>query len=166
MEFEPPARRFHTALAMGQNMVVWAGDGGFSSFESSVVNRFNVASTSWQQPRRLFNQALPDSYSHMAVASDAENAYMFAGYSGLSESKQLCNKLYHVNMMSLECCELVPTTSVSPTARSSSGLVCVNRTLVSYGGYTGPAMASNELFLFDLNTSKRVLYFPMHVGTM
>ena len=78
---------------------------------------------------------------------------MFAGRTG---SGQLCNKIYRVNAMTLECSELIPATSVCPSPRQSSTLIYWNRTLVSYGGNTGGLTASNELFVFDLNTSEAV----------
>ena len=154
MESEPSARRFHAALSTGQNMLVLAGDGGGrSSVDSSIVESFNVSLSSWQPQRHLLNQTLPDGYRRMAATSDGENVYMFAGRSG---SRQLCNKLFQVNGITLECSELLPATPVCPTPREKSTLIYWNRTLVSYGGYTGGLTASNDLFVFDLNTSEAV----------
>ena len=153
MESEPSARWFHAALSIGQNMMVLAGEGGGRSVDSSIVESFNVSLSSWQPQRHLLNQTLPDGYSRMAATSDGENVYMFAGRSG---SRQLCNKLFQVNGISLECSELLPATPVCPTPREHSALIYWNRTLVSYGGYTGGLTASNELFVFDLNTSEAV----------
>ena len=154
MEFEPSARVFHAALSIGQNMLVLAGEGGDrSSIDSSVVESFNVSLTSWQPQRRLLNQTLPDGYSSMATASDGENVYMFAGRSGV---RQLCNKIYQVNALTLECSELLPATPVCPTPKEHSALIYWNRTLVSYGGDTNDRTKSNELFVFDLNTSEAV----------
>ena len=153
MATEPPAREFHAALGIGQNMLnmfICAGSG--YGVESSVVHKFNLASTSWQEPRRLINRTLPDGYYGMAVASDGENSYLFGGFVGPLGSEQSCNKIYKINI-SLECKELAPATSVAPTGRGYSGLVCANRSLISYGGYTG-SIALNDLFVFDLHTGE------------
>lgn len=141
-------------------MLIWAGTDARSSsvVESSVVESFNVMSMVWQKPRRLHGQFLPDRYRSMAVASDGEKAYTFGGWSGPQER---CNKLYEVDLLSLECRELVPATSVSPSARTASGLVYVNRRLVMYGGNIAGhrgGTATDDLFVFDLNTSERVNY--------
>ena len=153
MEYEPSARYRHAAIATGQTMLVLAGDGGGrSSVDSSFVENFNVSLSSWQPQRHLLNQTLPDGYSHMAATSDGENVYMFAGSSG---SGQPYNKIFQVDALTLECSELLPATPVCPTPRTSSTLIYWNRTLVSYGGYAG-GTASNELFVFDLNTSEAV----------
>ena len=154
MESEPSARFFHAALSTGQNMLVLAGNGGRStSVDSSIVESFNVSLSSWQPRRHLLNQTLPDGYSHMAATSDGENVYLFAGSSG---SRQPCNKVFEINALTLECSELLPATPVCPTPRENSTLIYWNRTLVSYGGDTGGGTASNELFVFDLNTSEAV----------
>ena len=61
MEYEPSARYFHAAISTGNSMLVLAGRGsGGSSIDSSVVERFNATSTTWNQPHHLLNQALPD----------------------------------------------------------------------------------------------------------
>ena len=151
MESEPLARWYHAALSIGQNMVVLAGESDRSSFNSSIVERFNVSLTSWQPQHHLLNQTLPDGYCRMAAASDGENVYMFAGRSGAG---QLCNKIYEVNAMTLECSEIIPATPVCPTPRENSTLIYLNRTLVSYGGLTSRGNISNELFVFDLNKSE------------
>ena len=153
MEYEPSARWFHAAIATGQSMIVLAGyDGsGGSPVDSSLVERFNTTSTTWNQPHHLLNQALPDDYSHMGVTSDGEKLYMFGGFVGG------CNTLYEIDVFSLECRELVPATSpTSPTARSNCGLVYWNRRLVVYGGAIAVGTPTDELFVFDLNTSEAV----------
>ena len=155
MEYEPSARWFHAAIATGHSMLVLAGDDGSggSSIDSSLVERFNATSTTWNQPHHLLNQTLPDDYSHMGVTSDGEKLYMFGGYVG----RQRCNALYKIDVFSLECRELVPATSAtSPTARSSCGLVYWNRRLVVYGGAIAAGTPTDELFVFDLNTSEAV----------
>ena len=124
MESEPSARWFHAALSTGQNMLVLAGDGGRrSSVDSSIVESFNVSLSSWQPQRHLLNQTLPDGYCRMAATSDGENVYMFAGRSG---SRQLCNKIFEINTVTLECSELLPATPVCPTPKEFSTLIYWN----------------------------------------
>lgn len=80
MTSEPSARQRHAALGVGQNMFVWAGESNAPpSLDASVVERFSVTSTSWEQPTQLLNPALPYSYYAMAVASDGENSYLLRG---------------------------------------------------------------------------------------
>lgn len=152
---EPLARFLHAAVGMGHNMFIWGGhDGGLSIFNTSVVERFNVMSTAWQQPRQLHGRSLPEGYRSMAIASDGEKVYMFGGCipTRPGRTQERLNTLYEIDLISLQCKELVPATLVSPTARSSSRLVHVNKRLVVYGGTTGAAI--DELFVFDLNTSE------------
>lgn len=161
MANEPPARVFHAALSLRQNMYVLAGQGGDgSSVEPSKVERFSVTSISWQQPCRLYNQCLPVGYRCMAIASDGENSYMFGGFVGPRESRQRCNTIYEINMISSKCRELIPATAATlPRVRSSCGMVCVNRRLVVYGGAVFDGIATDELFVFDLNTSEKVAIY-------
>ena len=50
---EPFARCNHGAIGFGANLFVWAGVGGRgSSVPSSVLERFNVVSTCWQDRGR------------------------------------------------------------------------------------------------------------------
>ena len=150
---EPSARLGHAAVGCGSNMFVWAGDGdGDSVVSSSVVERFNVQSTSWQEPRRLRGQSLPDGLRSMAVASDGERAYCFGGFVG--KGSQLCNSLYVLDLSSMQC-RLMATGGESPTARSWSAMVHYRRQLVVHGGYTG-SRVSDELFVFDLDTSEAI----------
>lgn len=142
---------FHAALAMGHNMFIWGGTTSEdTSLDPSVVECFNVLSTSWEQPRRLSNVALPFGYANMAAASDGEKSYLFGG---TNKSEELCNEIYEVHMPSLECKKLVPAADSVINTRGLSALVCVNGTLISYGGvthepHTMPTL-SNKLFVFD-----------------
>ena len=150
---EPSARSGHAAVGSGSNMFVWAGAGGGGSVvSSSVVERFNVQSTSWQGPRQLRGQSLPDGLCSMAVASDGERAYYFGGYVG--GGLQRCNSLYVLDLSSMQCRQMA-TGGESPTARSSSAVVHYRRQLVVYGGLTGSGL-SDELFVFDLDTSEAI----------
>ena len=150
---EPSARYGHAAVGSGSNMFVWAGNrGGGSVVSSSVVERFNVQSTSWQEPRQLRGQSRPDGLYSMAVASDGERAYYFGGEVG--GGFQLLNSLYVLDLSSMQCRPMA-TGGESPTARSSSAMVHYRRQLVVHGGYTG-SRASDELFVFDLDTSEAI----------
>ena len=154
---EPSARYSHAAVGCGGNLFVWAGDGGRGSpVPSSVLERFNVVSTSWQEPRQLRGQSLPDGLHRMAVTSDGEKAYFFGGS---DESYTPFNSLYCLDLSSLLSRLIIPTTaSESPSPRSTSAMVHYRRKLVLYGGHTGISI-SDELFVFDLDTSEAYLEY-------
>ena len=149
---EPSARHDHGAVGCGGNLFVWAGEGGPGSpVPSSVLERFNVVSTSWQEPRQLRGQSLPDVLRRMAVTSDGEKVYFFGGR---DESYTPYNSLYCLDLSSLVCRVIVPS-SESPSPRDDSAMVHYRRKLVLYGGdTTGGGSASDELFVFDLDTSE------------
>ena len=153
---EPSARRSHAAVGCGNNMFVWEGDGRGSVVSSSVVERFNVQSTSWQEPRLLRGQSLPDCLYAMAVASDGERAYCFGGFVGRGSRRrsQRCNSLYVLDLSSMQYRQMT-TGGESPTARSYSAMVHYRRQLVVYGGRTESGV-SDELFVFDLDTSEAI----------
>ena len=155
---EPSARNGHGAVGCGGNLFVWAGKGGRGSpVPSSVLERFNVVSTSWQEPRQLRGQSLPDGLRLMAVTSDGERAYCFGGKDG---SEERYNSLYCLDLSSLLNQLIIPTTaSESPSPRSSSAMVHYRRKLVLHGGFTGGGSASDELFVFDLDTSEAYLQY-------
>ena len=145
---------YHAAFAVGHNMFMWGGTEE-SSIDPSVVECFNVLSTSWEQPRRLLNVAPPFGYSFMAVASDGENSYLFGG---TKKSEELFNEIYEIHMPSLKCRKLVPAADSITNTKGLSALVSVNQTLISYGGvidlpHAMPALLK-ELFVFDLIKSE------------
>ena len=150
---EPSARYGHAAVGCGGNLFVWAGNGGPGSpVPSSVLERFNVVSASWQEPRQLRGQSLPDGFNSMAVTSDGEKAYFFGG---VDESDTPHNSLYCLDLSSFLCQIIVPTAaSESPSPRDDSAMVYYRRKLVLYGGDTGGGSPSDELFVFDLDTSE------------
>ena len=153
---EPSARYGHAAVGCGGNLFVWAGDGRRGSpVPSSVLERFNVVSTSWQEQRQLRGQPLPGGLHRMAVTSDGEKAYFFGG---TDESYTLHNSLYCLDLSSLVCREIVPS-SESPSPRDGSAMVHYRRKLVLYGGLTGGGSVLDELFVFDLDTSEA--YFEL-----
>ena len=154
----PSARRSHGAVGCGGNLFVWAGYGRRGSpVPSSVLERFNVVSTSWQEPRQLRGQSLPDRLHRMAVTSDGEKAYCFGGLVGTFVSGQKHNSLYCLDLSSQVCRKIVPS-SESPSPRYDSAMVHYRRKLVLYGGDTGGGSPSDELFVFDLDTSEALIF--------
>ena len=149
---EPSARYQHGAVGVGSNLFVWGGDGGgVSVVSSSVVERFNVRSASWREPRQLRDHSLPEDLSCMAVASDGDRAYCFGGRNSLGSQRY--NALYVLDLSSMRCREIPG--AASPTARSSSSMTHYERKLVLYGGMTEIGV-SDELFVFDLDTSEEI----------
>ena len=152
---EPTARCLHAAVRVRHNLMVWGGYGGSgSTLSSSLIETFNVPSSSWKQQRRLRGQSLPDGYDSMAVASDGERAYTFGGLVGPSGSQSHQNTLYSMNISSLTSREIVPANaSESPSPRSSGAMVFHARNLVIHGG-NNERGALDDLFVFDLDTSE------------
>ena len=145
---KPTARYFHAAVRAGESFYLWGGDG--SGVASSVVLRFNVPSATWQKPRELSGQSLPDPFHRMATASDGERGFCFGGLSG---SGSLLNTLYVIDFPLSLCREIVPANPAdSPSPRSLSSMVYHRRQLVVYGGTTGSIL--DDLFVFDLDTSE------------
>ena len=146
---EPTARYYHAAVGVRHNLVVWGGSG--SSLSSSLIETFNVPSSSWKQQRRLRGQSLPDRFSHMAVATDGERGYSFGGQ---SVSQSHLNTLYVIDFPLSLCREIVPANPADyPSPRSLSSMLHHRRQLVVYGGTTG-SQALDDLFVFDLDTSE------------
>ena len=154
---EPSARYRHAAVGFGANLFVWGGDGGYSSLVPlSVIQRFDVFLATWNGQRQLRGQFLPDFLHSMAVASDGERAYFFGGLvGGPRGSRRLSNALYVLDLSSLWCREIVAAnTGESPSPRDDSAIVYYQRKLVIYGGNTRVGRASDELFIFDLDSSE------------
>ena len=141
-----PNRLGHAAVGVGQTLLVW---GGLGVEETSLVERFDVVSTTWRDARRLQGDSLPNGLHDMVVTSDGEMGYVFSGhYSG-----SCSDKLFAINLTSLECRELVPSAQSSyiPGPRSASAMVYSEGRLVMYGD-------SREVEVFDLNKSETMLY--------
>ena len=152
---QPHARRSHAAVSEEQNMLIWGGENRDGSLKTSTLEIFDVLSVVWQDPQQFRGQPLYDGHRGMAVASDGEKAYMFGGVTGPFGSQTCCNTLYQFDLTSMECTILEPsTTAVSPSAAEGSRMVCANRKLVLYGGFTYANLPSDELFTFDLDTSE------------
>ena len=157
---EPSARYYHAAVGLGPNMFLWAGDrGDESAVASSFVEKFNVLSTLWQKPQQLRDRPLPSGYHKMAVATDGKKAYFFGGYAGPRGHEKLQNSLYHLDLSTLSCGVMVPTTATAewPSARAASAMVHYRRKLVLYGGCIDSKKSTNELFVFDLAHSEALL---------
>ena len=153
---EPSARYYHAVLGVEHNMFLWAGCGGDgSAVPSSIVEKFNVLSTAWQEPRQLHGQCLPRRFDSMAISSDGQKAYCFGGYVGADGSKILHKALYVLDLLSMRCREITLGPD-SPTGRANSAMVHYRRKLVVYGGWTG--RTSDELFVVDLDTSEANSY--------
>ena len=105
---EPQARCLHAAIGVGQNMLILAGNGGSAAIKPSVIEKFNVMSTDWQEALQLSGQSLPENYESMAFASDGEKAYFFGGYTGSSGSQKRHGLLYCLDLQSLQCHEIIP----------------------------------------------------------
>ena len=87
----------------------------------------------------------------MAVAWDESHGYSFGGEDDFGNK---FNSIYCLDFSTLKCIEIVPSTgSFTPSPRSRSGMVHLNRKLVVYGGYTDDGISS-DLLLFDLDNSK------------
>ena len=139
---QPAARYHHAAVGVDQAMLVWGG--GDKDVPSSMVDSFDVLSLTWKEQRQLHGHPLPSGLWGMAVASDGKKAYLFGGCS----SKGLQNRVFSVDQTSLECRELVPTSSVRPGGREGSAMVFCGGKLVVYGGFTGHG-APDDLLVFD-----------------
>ena len=147
---EPQARNDHAAVGVGQKLYVWGGDGG-TSVQASTVECLDVPSATWQEPRQLRGHPLPDRLHAMAVTTDGERAYSFGGWTDWGKS----NAVYEVNMASLECRKLAPASaSPVPSKKTGSGMVHYQHKLVEYGGFTSDYRPTDELHVFDLNTSE------------
>ena len=144
-----PNRWGDAAVGVGQTLLVWGGDG---VEETSLVERFDVVSTTWRDARRLQGDSLPVGLRYMAVTSDGETGYVFGGeYSGGTS-----DKLFAINLTSLECRELVPIPQLvyRPGPRRNSAMVYSEGRLVMYGG----SGRNREVEVFDLNKSETMLY--------
>ena len=131
-------------------MYVWGG----TSVQTSTVECLDVPSATWQEPRQLRGHPLPNSLRRMAVTADGERAYSFGGLTGSAYSTA-CNAVYEVNMTSLESRELAPASaSPAPSKKIGSGMVHYQHMLVVYGGLTREGRHTDELHVFDLNTSE------------
>ena len=150
---EPSVRFYHAAVGFDRNMFLWAGTG--SAVSSSVVHSFNAETVSWGEQRELSGQLPPDGWCGMAVACDRERAYgyFFGGIVGPKKSCAYRNTLYALDLLSMQCREIVPT-NAAPSGREHSAMVYYKKKLVVYGGQAGAAAVFDDLFVFDLKTSE------------
>ena len=149
---EPSARYRHAAVGIGQTLLVWGGKG---LEDSSIIERFDVVSTAWRDGRRLQGHLLPTGLHNMAITSDGENGYVFGGR---TSSGQRLDRLFAINLLTMDCVLLSPSPESSrPSARSSSAIIYDEGRLVSYGGNTGSGIVSDDLHVFDLEKSMTVV---------
>ena len=142
----PAARSYHAVVEVDQAMLVWGG--GNKDVPSSMVDSFDVLSLTWIEQRQLHGDPLPSGLEGMAVATDGKKAYLFGGYS----SKGRENRVFSVDQTSLECRELVPSSSVRPGGRNGCPMVFCGGKLVVYGGLVTGLVASDDLYVFDLGS--------------
>ena len=143
----PAARCYHAAVGVDHTMIVWGG----KDAPASLVESFDVQSLTWKAPRKLHGQHLPSGLRNMAVASGGEKVYLFGGYS----VEGFEDKVFSVDLTSLESRELVPTSPVRPGGRDGCRMVLHGGKLVVYGGNTGSGV-TDDLLVFELasgNTS-------------
>lgn len=153
MSREPHPRDSHAAVGIGQKLYVWGGYGGSAKIRTTTIERFDVCFETWEEPRQL-QRSLPDGLSNMAVACDGERAFSFGGTIGTYPNYTYLNTLYEINLSTLQCKELLPRTpSQAPKKLSGSRMVYFNHKLIVHGGRT-PQGATDELHVFDLQTSK------------
>ena len=160
---EAQARACHAAIGVENTMLVWGGDGGGDDRNvktdsvnlTSTVESFDVLTGTWQDPRQLLGESLPDNLRDLTVATDGKRAYVFGAPSG-----SLTNRLYAIDVASLHCCQFIPAagSAPSPSARTGSSMVCSWERLVVYGGKIDAGSPSDELHVFNLATSEAVKY--------
>ena len=142
-----PAARCYPAAAVGvdHTMFVW-GRRGDEGVPTTVVERFDVQSLTWKKPRKLHGHHLPSGLrNNMAVASEGEKAYLFGGY----PVEGFEDKVFSVDLTSLESRELVPTSPFRPGGRDGCRIVLHGGKLVVYGGNTGSGV-TDDLLVFEL----------------
>ena len=118
---KPPARAGHVAVSVGKNMLVWAGDG--KRVRTSSVERFDVASASWLDPRVLSGQSLPEGLHDMADAQDGDRAYMFGGKTDTKSQRKRYNDVYEIDLNTYHCWKHVPATDSALVPLARSGVV-------------------------------------------
>ena len=136
----PTARCYHAAAGVGHTMFVWGG----KDVPTSVVESFDVQSLTWKRPRQLRGH-LPGGLGNMAVASGGEKAYLFGGYSMVGFE----DKVFSVDLTSLESLGLVPTSPFRPGGRDGCRMVLHGGKLVVYGGNTRPGV-TDDLLVFEV----------------
>ena len=142
----PAARFHHAAVGVDRAMLVWGG--GNKDVPSSMVDSFDVLSLTWKEQRQLHGDPLPSGLERMAVATDGKKAYLFGGRS----SEGLENRVFSVDQTSLECRELVPSSSVRPGEREGCRMVFCGGKLVVYGGLITGLKLSDDLYVIDFGS--------------
>ena len=143
MSREPRPRWYHAAFGVGSKHFLWGGDGS-PAIQTAQIETFDISSATWQEPL-LLKGSPPGRLDGMAVTTDGNSAYSFGGYVGSIRT----NSIYEINTQTLECTDVLPTSSSSPPGVAFSDMVFFQNLLVVYGGHTdkGP---TNDLYIFDL----------------
>lgn len=153
---QPAGRDRHAAVAIGQKLYVWGGDGGDARIQTSRLESFDVISTSWQRPQQLTGD-YPNTLWDMAVTTDGKNAYTFGGWTwspGAISGLDKCGRLYKIDPSALEVKELVPGyPSRTPSKTSSSDLIHFDNKLVLFGKLTDQDRVES-LHVFDLTAGE------------
>jgi len=151
MSREPRPRHYHAAFGVGSKHFLL---GGFrSSIQTAQIETFDVSSTKWQEPLVLKGPP-PDRQSSIAVTTDGNSAYSFGGCVGHTPT----NSIYEINIRTLECRHVLPTSSYSPPGVVYSSILLYNEQLVACGGQTAERRnygLTNDLHVFDLRKRER-----------
>ena len=142
---QPTGRSRHAAVGVQDKLFIW---GGYGNVKTSTLETFNVSALKWEQPRQL-NGSLPDRLIDAAVTSDSEYAYTHGGLFG-------SNFTHEINTRTLQCRELLPNSSShAPQKTHGCCMVYFRKKLVVYGGIAKQT-CTNDLHVFDLDTSEYV----------
>ena len=144
---EPTGTYGYAAVGVQDKLYIWAG---YRNVKTSTLETFNVSALKWEQPRQL-NGSIPDGLWNAAVTSDGECAYTHGGL--LSDSTRL-NSLHEINTRTLQCRKLLPNSSShAPQKTHGCCMVYFRKKLVVYGGIAKQT-CTNDLHVFDLDTSE------------
>jgi len=115
---QPPPRRHHVAVGVGQKLYIWGGEGDLLKIQPTSIESFSVLLDTWERPQQLHG-SLPDSLYDVAYTSDGQIAYFFGGRDG----SQYIHTLYEIDLSTQNCRQLIPTNpsrapygSLRPTA--------------------------------------------------
>ena len=146
---QPPPRRHHVAVGVGQKLYIWGGEGDLLRIQPTSIESFNVLLDTWERPQQLHG-SLPGSLYDVAYTSDGQIAYFFGGRDG----SQYINTLYEIDLSTQNCRQRVPANpSRAPMITCGSRMVHYDQQLVLYGGSRGHDQCDG-LHVFDLKTSE------------
>ena len=152
-------RVFHVAASVGPKLRVWGGNDYSSSYRvrTTTVESFDVSSESWLRPQ-LLDGSLPDQFQGMAITEVDETAYTFGGEAWTGSDYVYFNKIFKINLSTLQCREIVPEPhSPVPLKVSFSSVVQFDHMLVVHGGMCQwRKVVTDKVHVFDLQTSECV----------